>query len=82
MGDKKDGVWLDIGPERFREIAARLIPREEFTETEKLLYDYTCEDGDLIKMCTLPSPKLDLRDLKGEKELLSFYGRSEESSEA
>lgn len=69
-------------PERFREIAARLIPREEFTETEKLLYDYTCEDGDLIKMCTLPSPKLDLRDLKGEKELLSFYGRSEESSEA
>jgi hypothetical protein len=42
----------------------------EFTDTEKAIFDYTCELTDSLKMCTLPSPKLDLRDLQAEKTLL------------
>lgn len=57
-------------PEEFERVEARLIPPEEFSDEERLVYDYTCGRGDSIKMCTLPSPKLDLRDLSGEKNLL------------
>lgn len=58
-------------PEAFEEIEAKLIRPEEFTEKEKVIFDYTCERSDLLKMCTLPSPKLDLRDLQAEKKLLN-----------
>lgn len=57
-------------PDEFERVEARLIPPEEFSDEERLVYDYTCGRGDSIKMCTLPSPKLDLRDLSGEKNLL------------
>lgn len=57
-------------PEEFERVEARLIPPDEFSDEEWLVYDYTCGRGDSIKMCTLPSPKLDLRDLSGEKNLL------------
>lgn len=40
------------------------------SEEETLIYNYTCGETDYIKMCTLPSPKLDLRDLQAEKKLL------------
>ena len=43
------------------------LPEEE---EETLIYNYTCGETDYIKMCTLPSPKLDLRDLHAEKKLL------------
>lgn len=54
----------------FSEMDAKLISPNNFTEEERLLFDYTCEDSDSLKMCTLPSPKLDLRDLQFEKRLL------------
>lgn len=54
----------------FSGLNARLIPPEEFTGIEKEIFDYTCELTDSLKMCSLPSPKLDLRDLQAEKRLL------------
>lgn len=56
--------------EEFSKMEALLISQECFTEEEELLFNYTCEDSDSLKMCTLPSPKLDLRDLLFEKNLL------------
>lgn len=67
-------------PESFASLEARLIPKAEFTAEEQLFYNYTCEDGDSIKMCTLPSPKLDLRDLQGEKNLLALYAANSEKN--
>lgn len=60
----------DTDYESFQNIDARIIMPEEFSEEQKLIYDYTCGDTDYIKMCTIPSPKLDLRDLRAEKDLL------------
>ena len=57
-------------PETFAEIEARIIPNSELSEEQKLIYNYTCGQSDSIKMCTLPSPKLDFRDLQQEKNLL------------
>lgn len=57
-------------PEEFAAMDARLIMPDEFTEEENLIFNYTCGETDYIKMCTLPSPKLDLRDLQAEKRLL------------
>lgn len=61
--------------EEFEKMEARLVMKEEFTEEELLLYNYTCGDSDSLKMCTLPSPKLDLRDLQLEQEWLELDKR-------
>lgn len=63
----------------FAALNARLIPHEEFTDTEKAIFDYTCELTDSLKMCTLPSPKLDLRDLQAEKTWLRKEAELESS---
>ena len=55
----------------FGTMEARLILPEEFSPQEKLISEYVCGKTDCIKMCSLPSPKLDLRDLKQEKDLLA-----------
>ena len=57
-------------PEAFAEIEACILPNSELSEEQKLIYNYTCGQSDSIKMCTLPSPKLDFRDLQQEKNLL------------
>ena len=64
---KRSDTYL---PEDFASMEARLILPDELTEEETLIYNYTCGKTDYIKMCTLPSPKLDLRDLQAEKKLL------------
>ena len=64
---KRSDTYL---PEDFASMEARLILPDELTEEETLIYNYTCGETDYIKMCTLPSPKLDLRDLHAEKKLL------------
>ncbi len=64
---KRSDTYL---PEDFASMEARLILPDELTEEETLIYNYTCGETDYIKMCTLPSPKLDLRDLQAEKKLL------------
>lgn len=60
----------DFSKEDFEKMDARLIKRNEFTEQQETIYRYTCEDSDSIKMCAIPSPKLDLRDLDLEKAIL------------
>lgn len=65
--------------EAFAQMEARLVMPHELTDEESLIYAYTCGRTDYIKMCTLPSPKLDLRDLQAEKNLLL---RDEEAEEA
>ena len=60
----------DCSPEAFERVEAGIIMQEQFTEEQERIFDYTCNRTDYIKMCTLPSPKLDLRDLQAEKKLL------------
>lgn len=62
----------DYSPEQFEKAEARIILQEDFTEEQRLIYGYTCSLSDSIKMCTLPSPKLDLRDLGMEKKILEL----------
>lgn len=57
--------------EAFMKQEAKLLMPHEFTDNEKLIYNYTCGDEDVLKMCTLPSPRLNLSDLANEKILLS-----------
>lgn len=44
----------------------------ELDDTEKLYYDYTCGKEDVIRMCNIPSPKMNEEDLVMEKKLLSL----------
>ena len=39
---------------------------------EEIYYNYTCQEGDYIKTCTVPSPKLDESDLEREKKMLKI----------
>jgi hypothetical protein len=60
----------EYSPEEFRNMESRLITNDELTEDLEAIYKYTCEREDSIRMCSVPSPKLDLRDLEMEKTLL------------
>ena len=57
--------------ETFQKLEAKLLMPHDFTDNDKLLYNYTCGDEDVLKMCTLPSPRLNLTDLANEKALLT-----------
>ena len=57
-------------PEEFERTEAGIITQDKFTDEQRQIFDYTCCNSDYIKMCTLPSPKLDLRDLEAEKKFL------------
>lgn len=48
----------------------RLVPKAELTPELEVYYNYTCQEGDYIKTCTVPSPKLDETDLEREKKML------------
>ena len=58
--------------EDFLELKGRLVPREELTDELLPYYNYTCQPGDCIKTCTVPSPRLDANDLEREKKLLEI----------
>jgi len=47
-----------------------LIQKEDFTSEQQAYYDYTCQTGDYIKMCTVPSLQMDESDLVKEKTML------------
>lgn len=63
-----------VDMDEFRKKEACLIMPEDFTPQEQIISEYVCGKTDYIKMCALPSPKLDLRDLKQEKDLLEKEG--------
>ena len=57
-------------PGEFARTEAGIITQDKFTDEQRQIFEYTCCNSDYIKMCTLPSPKLDLRDLEAEKKFL------------
>ena len=58
--------------EDFLELKGKLVPREELTDELLPFYNYTCQPGDCIKTCTVPSPQLNELDLEREKKLLEI----------
>ncbi len=59
-----------IDMNEFLKMEGRLVPKAELTPELEAYYNYTCQEGDYIKTCTVPSPKLDETDLEREKKLL------------
>lgn len=58
--------------EEFLSMESGLIQKEDFTSEQQAYYDYTCQTGDYIKMCTVPSLQMDESDLVKEKTMLSL----------
>lgn len=56
----------------FLKMEGRLVPKGELTPELEAYYNYTCQEGDYIKTCTVPSPKLDETDLEREKRMLKI----------
>lgn len=56
----------------FLSMQSGLIPKEEFTPEQQAYYDYTCQTGDFIKMCTVPSLQMNETDLIKEKKMLAL----------
>ena len=58
--------------EEFLTMKSGLIAKEDFTPEQQAYYDYTCQTGDYIKMCTVPSLRMDESDLIKEKKMLAL----------
>ena len=56
----------------FLKMEGKLVPKGELTPELEVYYNYTCQEGDYIKTCTVPSPKLDETDLEREKKILKI----------
>lgn len=58
--------------EEFTAMKSGLIEKEDFTPEQQIYYDYTCQPGDFIKMCTVPSLQMNESDLIREKKMLEL----------
>lgn len=56
----------------FLKMEGQIVPRAELTPELQPYYNYTCQEGDYIKTCTVPSPKLNESDLEREKKMLKL----------
>ena len=56
----------------FLELEGELVPKDKLTEEQLYYYNYTCQEGDYIKTCTVPSPQLNEKDLEREKKMLKI----------
>lgn len=56
----------------FLELKGELVPKDKLTEEQLHYYNYTCQEGDYIKTCTVPSPQLNEKDLEREKKMLKI----------
>ena len=56
----------------FLELKGGLLTREELTTEQIAYFNYTCQEGDAIKTCTVPSPRLNEQDLEREKRMLKL----------
>ena len=56
----------------FLKMEGKLVSKGELTPELEVYYNYTCQEGDYIKTCTVPSPKLDETDLEREKKMLKI----------
>lgn len=66
----KQGDSTDI--DDFLSLKGKIIPRDQLPEELIPYYEYTCQPGDFIKTCTVPSPSLDIQDLEKEKRMLDI----------
>lgn len=60
------------GMDDFLELKGTIIPKEELTEEQIPYYNYTCQPGDYIKTCSVPSPLFNEKDLEREKKMLEI----------
>jgi hypothetical protein len=60
------------GSEEFAQMKSGLIQPKDFTPEQQIYYDYACQVGDFIKMCTVPSLQMNENDLMKEKKMLSL----------
>ena len=58
--------------EDFLSLKGEIIPHELLREELLPYYDYTCQPGDCIRTCTVPTPSLDDKDLEREKKMLNI----------
>lgn len=63
----------EIPLEEFANMRTEVIPKALLNNELIDYYNYTCEEGDVIKSMMLVSPEKDLNDLKREKELLKLF---------
>ena len=56
----------------FLALKGEIIPKEQIPDDLLPYYNYTCQPGDFIKTCTVPSPSLDTQDLEREKKMLEL----------
>ena len=54
----------------FLELKGELVAQENLTDEQVAYYNYTCQPGDYIKTCSVPSPLLNEKDLEREKKML------------
>ncbi|RGM44592.1 MULTISPECIES: hypothetical protein [Bacteroides] len=64
----------DTDHQKFLQQQGVLKPYEELDETELLYYNYTCREGDVIRMCNIPTPRMNSDDLALEKKILELTG--------
>lgn len=65
----KESNTTDIN--EFLSMNSGLIQKDDFNTEQQAYYDYTCQVGDYIKMCTIPSLQMNENDLIKEKRILS-----------
>lgn len=58
--------------EEFAQIKGELKRFDELNEQEQKYYEYTCRPEDIIRMCTIPSPRMTEEDLVIEKKILEL----------
>lgn len=63
----------ETSPEAYEAHEARLVLGNEISPEEKVYFDYSCERSDSLRMCAIPAPKMDERDLISEKKCLSEW---------
>lgn len=56
----------------FLALKGEIIPKGQIPDDLLPYYNYTCQPGDFIKTCTVPSPSLDTQDLEREKKMLEL----------
>ncbi len=54
----------------FESLEGGILTKENFSPEQQIYYNYTCQSSDYIKMCAIPSPKLNEEDLITEKKIL------------
>ena len=57
---------------KFLQQKGNLKSYDELSEIERLYYSYTCREGDVIRMCNIPTPQMTTDDLTLEKKILEL----------